>query len=587
VTPFYQQSVPLLSDASVAMDKGTGLVMCCTFGDIQDIDWWRRHKLPTKQCIDRHGKMQNAGFLDGLNVKDAKQAMVAQLNELGLIVSQAEVTQFVKCAERSGAPLEIIPTDQWYVTLLEHKAELKQKAQECQWHPEYMRVRIENWIDGLNQDWCISRQRYFGVPFPVWYSKRLGEEGKVLVAEPQALPVDPLVDLPAGYSRAEVEADSDVMDTWATSSISPQLNSHGISAGLSINEVRHQQLFPADLRPQAHEIIRTWGFYTLVKAFYHSGTIPWQHLMISGWCLAADKTKMSKSKGNVVTPAALIEEKGTDIVRYWASTSKLGVDIAYSEECFKIGKKLLNKLWNAAKFCALHLEKRQDKTTSCKAAIAEKVICETMDIWLCSRLQKTVLLATDAFTRFEYCEARMAVEDFFWNDFCDNYLEIVKTRVYDQAGQNPRGQQSAICTMYHTLRTLVHLFAPILPHITEEINEQILGAKTSVHARHSWPKIADFTYDQQAHDAGQHVLALLELVRKAKSTANVSLRAEIKELHFQAPDAANMPSSALGDLANAANARMLTAKAALDGAEVLVSETGEHRIKAFFAELAA
>jgi valyl-tRNA synthetase len=583
LTPIYQYKVPLLADEGVAIDKGTGLVMCCTFGDIQDIDWWRKHKLPAIQCINHAGKMQNAGFLDGLSVIDAKTAIADKLDELKLLVAKRPVTQFVKCAERSGAPLEIIPTDQWYVAVLDHKDDLKKKAQECNWHPEYMRVRIENWIDGLNQDWCISRQRYFGVPFPVWYSKRLGEEGKIIVARPEDLPVDPNVDLPAGYARDEVEADTDVMDTWATSSITPQLNSHGISEELLIDKERHQKLFPADLRPQAHEIIRTWGFYTLVKAFHHSQSIPWKHLMISGWCLAADKTKMSKSKGNVVTPMALIHEKGTDVVRYWASTSKLGVDIAYSEECFKIGKKLVNKLWNAAKFCSLHLAKRQDTTTSCKQAIDQGVINQDIDIWLCGRLQQTVAAATKAFELFEYSEARMAIENFFWNDFCDNYLEIIKARVYDAAGNNPKGQQSAICTMYHTLRALVHLFAPILPHITEEINEQILhSSTTSVHQRGSWPKLVDFINNAEAEMQGVHLINLLELVRKAKSTANLSLRAEIVNLACVLPKGALLSPSSKRDLANAANAANITMLEEIDG-DYISSEDGAYRVLVNFA----
>jgi len=448
-----------------------------------------------------------------------------------------------------------------------------------------MRVRIENWIDGLNQDWCISRQRYFGVPFPVWYSKRLGEEGKIIVARPEDLPVDPNIDLPNGYTRDEIEADTDVMDTWATSSITPQLSSHGISKELMVDNDRHQKLFPADLRPQAHEIIRTWGFYTLVKAFHHSQSIPWQHLMISGWCLAADKTKMSKSKGNVVTPVALIQEKGADVVRYWASTSKLGVDIAYSEECFKIGKKLVNKLWNAAKFCSLHLAKRQDNTTSCKQAIDQGVINEDIDLWLCGRLQQTVAAATKAFELFEYSEARMAIENFFWNDFCDNYLEIIKARVYDAAGDNPKGQQSAICTMYYALKALVHLFAPILPHITEEINEQILhGPTNSVHQRGSWPKLVDFVNNAEAEMQGGHLINLLELVRKAKSIANLSLRAEIASLSCALPKGTSLSPSIMRDLANASNAANITILEEIDmETNYISSEDGSYRVLVNFA----
>ena len=550
VTPVYGAKVPLLPDVDVAIDKGTGLVMCCTFGDIQDIEWWKRHKLIIKSCITLEGKMQNAGELDGLYVKEARAKMIEKLKEMGLLTKQDAITQFVKCAERSGAPLEIISSPQWYIKLLDYKEQILAKARECNWFPDYMRIRLENWVNGLNQDWCISRQRYFGVPFPIWYSKREGEEGKILVPDIADLPIDPSIHLPKGYSKDEVTPDMDVMDTWATSSVTPQLNSKAITEEFSINYERHQKLYPADIRPQAHEIIRTWAFYTIVKSLYHENSIPWKNLMISGWCLAADKTKMSKSKGNVVTPTALIQEKGTDVVRYWASNSKLGVDIAYSEEVFKIGSKLINKLWNASKFVSIHLSKVDGSPTTAKTDISLGKITETLDKWILSRLHKALEKATIAFEVFEYNDARVAIEDFFWNDLCDNYLEMVKVRVYGEQHDNQKIMQSSIYTIHHILKTIFRLFAPFLPHISDHLNSGIFGEE-SVHTRGSWPKISDHFFDANINSTGYAAVNILELVRKFKSDNKMSLKTELTKLNYSG---VKLDDSLEFDLKNAANA---------------------------------
>jgi valyl-tRNA synthetase len=534
ITPLFGVKVPIMEDDTVEPDKGTGIMMCCTFGDEKDIEKWRKHGLETKLILNKYGKLElpQSEALHGLKVVNARAKILELLAESGDLVESKPIVHAVKCAERSGAPLEILPTQQWFVKLLDQKEELKAKAAECNWYPEYMKIRMDQWIDGLNWDWCISRQRYFGVPFPVWYSKRAGEEGRILVADADQLPVNPLVDLPKGYSRDEVEAEADVMDTWATSSVSPQLSSKGISAEYAVDAKRHAQLFPADLRPQAHEIIRTWAFYTLVKAHLHEDSIPWKNLMISGWCLAADKTKMSKSKGNVVTPVALIEEKGTDAVRYWASTSRLGCDTAFSEDLLKIGNKLVNKLWNASKFASMQLAHLKVQPTTAAADVASGVITETLDKWVLSRLHKAIAKATTNFAEYEYCDARVAAEDFFWNDFCDNYLELVKARAYGQFGE--AAQQSACVTIYHCLDGVLRLFAPFVPHITEELFASIFAdkyaASGSLHARGMWVKADDYAVDEVAEKAGIATVALLEVVRKAKSERNVSIKVPLAQM---------------------------------------------------------
>ena len=351
-----------------------------------------------------------------------------------------------------------------------------------------------------------------------------------------------------------IHGDPDVLDTWATSSISPQINAHAISG----NDERFKKLFPADLRPQAHEIIRTWAFYTIAKAHLHGNTIPWKNIVISGWCLAADKTKMSKSKGNVVTPVALIEEKGTDAVRYWASTSRLGTDTAFSEDLLKIGRKLVNKIWNASQFAALNLDKIEGTPTTPAQDIKSGKINCALDIWILARLNSCVIHATKGFDEFEYCDARVAIEDFFWNNFCDNYLELVKSRAYNEDGKNPDGQQSALYTLYHCLDAILRLFAPFVPHITEELYSHIFDDKYakigSIHARGNWVKVADHlfyeytkegwhgtwlhTADHPLYEAyissGFAAVEILNVIRKAKSEANVSIKFPVEEVHIAA-----------------------------------------------------
>lgn len=588
ISPLFNIAVRICSDEKVDKEKGTGFVMCCSWGDDTDKEWISKNGLAWRPLVGKNGRI-NANLLnsdsiifdhgdrgkngdfsqitsdncidvsrahtqfkaligkklirDVKNENSAKGIAIELLEQAGLLLPQGEKGDFiihkvqtVKCAERSGTPIEIIPTYQWFVRITDKKEALKSKGAQCEWHPEFMRIRLDQWIDGLKEDWCVSRQRFFGVPFPVWYSRRPGEEGKVLFASPDQLPVDPLVDLPKGYSREEVDGDKDVMDTWATSSVSPQLSAHGISANNCKDKARFEKLFPADLRPQAHEIIRTWAFYTIVKAHLHTDTIPWKHVMISGWCLAADKTKMSKSKGNVVTPVELIRDKGADVVRYWASTSRLGADTAFSEDLLKIGKKLVTKLWNATSFAAIHLSKLNAQPTTAVGDLAGERITEMLDKWILTRLHKTIAKATEDFERLEYCDARVAIEDFFWKDFCDNYLELVKVRAYGEAG-DATAQASAHYTLHHCLHAILRLFAPFLPHVTEELYHHLFDASQSVHARGHWPTASDYPCDDAAEDIGMACVAVLEAVRKAKSERNVSIKFPITELVVSAGSA--------------------------------------------------
>ncbi|AAL03591.1 valine--tRNA ligase [Rickettsia conorii] len=530
ITPLFNEQVPLLTDPLVRQDKGTGLVMCCTFGDQTDITWWKTHNLPLKTIITKKGTIdfQHETSIDGLKIKEARTKIIDILKEQELLIKQEDITHTVKCAERSGAPLEILTVPQWFVKTISHKEELLKRANELNWHPKHMKIRLENWINAISWDWCISRQRYFGVPFPVWYSKRVGEEGKILYADVTQLPIDPLKDLPMGYSKEEVEPDYDVMDTWATSSVSPQLSTHGISDDFAVNKDRHDKLFPMDLRPQAHEIIRTWAFYTILKAHLHQNTLPWKNIMVSGWCLAEDRSKMSKSKGNVLVPEKLLEQYGSDVIRYWSANSKLGADTAYSEDVMKNGKRLVNKLWNAAKFVFIHFDKLKGEDKKASLLDIKEKITNEFDKWMVNKLVELVKLATNELQNYEYANAMHLTEKFFWVVLCDNYLEISKTRSYDEEHKNPQGQYSSILTLYHVMQTLLKLFAPFMPHITEELY-QILYSENSIHVKGSWVNYSDLNYEINAKGA-EGLLEILDIVRKFKAEKNLSIKTPIKLL---------------------------------------------------------
>jgi valyl-tRNA synthetase len=659
VTPVFGVKVPIVADNKVDKEKGTGLVMCCTFGDETDIAWWREHELNTRVILNKYGKIENQisvdsvafnGCADSINasntvdinktitafeqIQGLKSRTTAREKMLELLAADNEIFKGPEvgihaepCAERSGSPLELLPTNQWFVKILDQKEELKAKAAECNWHPEYMKIRMDQWIDGLSWDWCISRQRYFGVPFPVWYARRSDDNGewKTLVASPNQLPVNPLKDIPDGMAKLleptetangiihrcvatriiydkdgniafegnsdihiDIIPEADVMDTWATSSVSPQLSSKGINAKYAVDAKRHSQLFPADLRPQAHEIIRTWAFYTVVKAHLHENTIPWKNLMISGWCLAADKTKMSKSKGNVVTPVGLVQEKGADVVRFWASTSRLGADTAYSEDVLKIGKKLVTKLWNATKFASIHLDKLKVEPATAKADVEGGVINQTLDLWVLTRLSKAIKKATQEFDKYEYCDARVAMEDFFWNDFCDNYLELVKVRVYGEAdGVAPAAQMSAVHTIYHCLDAILRLFAPIVPHITEELYSHIFDKKAaSIHRRGVWPQYLDYPNDSVAEAAGIACVDVLNAVRKMKADRNVSIKWPLNFIAISGEDVQAKIGALADDLKNVTSAAevVFSNKTAVDGQGVTVQTSGKLSVTAEFAK---
>ncbi len=514
VTPLYRVEVPILASDKVDPEKGTGAVMVCTFGDFTDVTWWREFRLPLRPIIDRAGKItpfdgpgaspESARALHGEILgkglfearKTIAQILARPAASAGDGVAPLEgaptpITHAVKYYEKGDKPLEILTTRQWFVRILDKKEQLLAQGRKIGWHPDFMRKRYENWVEGLNLDWCISRQRFFGVPFPVWYP--LDGQARPLYEKPvlaplPGLPVDPLSSVPPGYAEEQrgkpdgFAGEPDVFDTWFTSSLTPQ-----IATGWRGDSARHKKLFPMDIRPQSHEIIRTWAFYTIVKALLHDDEIPWKNVIVSGWILDPDRKKMSKSKGNVVTPADLIDKHSADGVRYWAARARLGTDTAFDEKIMANGGRLTTKLFNAAKFV-------RDIPTYGLVDPDVSHIKTHRDRLHIEQLAHTVERATKAFLLFEYADALQATEDFFWVEFCDNYIELVKRRF-----PNPRPtyisvapeQASAMATLKLSLSVQLRLFAPFVPFVAEELWRKFLHKQKSIHVA-PWPSSTEW-----------------------------------------------------------------------------------------------
>ncbi len=558
ITPLFKARVPILAAEHADPEKGSGILMVCTFGDSADVEFWKQSSLPIKQIIGRSGVLLPVEFgkgefnsqapelaqanydqLVGLGVSKAKTKIVELLGadrlEDGtcpLVSEPRPIEHPVKFYEKGDRPLEFVSTRQWFVRLLEHREALRAQGAKISWHPAHMETRYQHWVDGLNQDWCISRQRYFGVPFPVWYP--LDAQGEALYDQPifagkDELPVDPMSSVPSGYSEAQrgkpqgFMGDPDVMDTWATSSLTPQIISHWAT-----DADRHQKLFPMDIRPQSHEIIRTWAFYTIVKAWIHSNEIPWRHVVISGWILDPDRKKMSKSVGNVITPHHLLEEYSADGVRYWAARARLGADTAFDEGVLKVGKRLCTKLFNASRFVISQLERVDTDFTQLSAA----QVTTDVDRDLFVRLKKMVAEAERAFEKFDYSAALEATEKEFWA-FCNDYLELVKRRSYGESDTEDR--RSALATLGLSLKMFLRLFAPFLPFITEEIwswrFSEGAGLKGSIHMA-PWPTLEEYSEVSDpgvpgCYNAGVEVLIK---IRSAKTEGKRSLRWPIEKL---------------------------------------------------------
>jgi valyl-tRNA synthetase len=548
-TPLFGVEVPVVAHRLASQEKGSGIAMICTFGDVTDVIWWRELNLPNRAILGWDGRIISEApeaiesekgkeifaELAGKTTFSAKQRIVELLQESGDMVGEAKpITHPVKFFEKGDKPLEIVSTRQWYIRNggrdEDLRNELIAKGKDLAFHPDFMRVRYENWVNGLTGDWLISRQRFFGVPIPVWYA--LDADGnpdfdRVLTPSHEILPVDPSTDVPAGYTESQRNqpngfvGEIDIMDTWATSSLTPQLAGGWIS-----DPEKYAKVFPFNLRPQGQDIIRTWLFSTLLRSEQESGQLPWSNAAISGWILDPDRKKMSKSKGNVVVPAEPIDNHGADAVRYWASSARLGTDAAFDEGQMKIGRRLAIKLLNASKF-VLSFEPAEGKTE----------VTEAVDQSLLLNLAEVVKEATKAFENYDHTKALEVAEQFFWN-FTDNYLELVKERAYGQGDYTSAEQASAAVALRKALHTMLRLFAPFLPFATDEVWSWWQTDAGSIH-RAAWPKQEELT---EGLDLGN--LSVLELakealfgLRKAKSDEKVSMKAAVESATLVAPAA--------------------------------------------------
>ena len=582
-TPLFGVEVPVLAHPLAEPDKGSGIAMICTFGDVTDVVWWRELDLPTRSIITRSGRIAEtppSGVPDGepwraiagRSVKQAQRAMVELLAASGDMIGDPRPIQHpVKFYERGSRPLEIVTSRQWFIrnggrddalrrALLERGAQLD-------WHPPYMQVRFDDWVSGLNGDWLVSRQRFFGVPVPVWYA--VGPDGEAdhsspIVPDESVLPIDPTTDVPAGYSADQrgvpggFTGDPDVMDTWATSSVTPQ-----IACGWEDDPALFAATFPMDLRPQGPEIIRTWLFSTLLRSHQEHGVLPWRHTTINGWILDKDRKKMSKSKGNVITPMATLEEFGSDAVRYWACNGRPGTDTALDMGVMKIGRRLAIKVLNASKFALGRL--------GAGPVPGMDAVQAPLDAALLAQLAALIETATTAHEEFDYARALEVTETFFWS-FCDDYVELVKTRAYGE-GASAAETDSARATLAIALSALHRLFAPFLPFVTEEVWSW--WQEGSVHQA-SWPEPGETGPHAGADPVVLTVAAdVLGAVRREKTANKRSMRACVTLLTVTGPpEVLAAVEAARGDLADAGGVDelVLAASDALSVSVVLADE---------------
>ena len=566
-SPVFGVEVPVLSHPAAEMDKGAGIAMCCTFGDTTDIDWWRDLSLPLRTVLRKDGRLlaeipewitseQGREAFAEIAEKttfSAREALVARLEASGEMRGEPQKTmRQTNFFEKGDKPLEIVTSRQWYIrnggkpwvnpaSNRDLNEELIARGQELEFHPDFMRVRYENWVRGLNNDWLVSRQRFFGVPFPVWY--RIDDNGEVdysqiITPGEDQLPVDPSSDTAPGYTEDQrgvaggFVGELDIMDTWATSSLSPQ-----IACGWLDDEDLFARTYPMDLRPQGQDIIRTWLFSTVVRADLEFGALPWAHAGLSGWILDSDHKKMSKSKGNVVTPMGLLEKFGSDAVRYWAASARLGLDAAFDESQMKIGRRLAIKVLNASKFALTMGGEDADLDLDITHVI------QPLDRSMLAALREVVESATTALNNYEHARALEVTESFFWT-FCDDYLELVKERAYNREGKwSDQASASARAALAIAIDTFVRLLAPYLPFVTEEVWSWY--REGSVHQA-AWPTATDLevtpdgTVEGAIEDGSSILLGVaseaLVVLRRVKSEAKVSPRTPFLQVTVSAPE---------------------------------------------------
>ncbi len=519
--PLFNFEVPILADKRVDIAKGSGIVMCSTFGDLTDIEWQKAYNLPIKISINPDGKLNEISKnYKGLSIHEARKAIIQDLKKENLIVSQKPIKHAVNVHERCNTEIEFLKSKQWFIKYLDLKDKFIELGKKVNWYPAHMYHRYVNWIKGLQWDWCISRQRFFGVPFPVWYCKKCEE---IILADEKDLPIDPLETKPKikecpKCKCKEFIPEKDVIDTWATSSLTPQI-------ALKDKNL-FKKIFPMSLRPQSHDIITFWAFNTIVKSWLHEKNIPWKDIMISGYVLSETGEGMSKSKGNIIEPKEMLQKYSADALRFWASSSKLGEDIRYQEKDILTGQKTITKIWNASKFSILNLQDFDFKKP-------KKI--ELIDQWILSKLNTLVKDVTDSFDKYEYSKAKSDLEFFFWHVFCDYYLEIIKYRLYNLEKLNKEKRKSAQYTLYNTLLSIIKLYAPIMPHISEEVYQLYFRKNEKQKSIHlsNWPEFSKKLENKKLESIGDLLIEIISQVRQSKTKNNLSLKIPVSSLTLE------------------------------------------------------
>jgi len=561
IVPLFNYEIKIKSDPTVDPKFGTGLMMVCTWGDSEDVAKWKKDKLDTRLIFDKSGHLNEwAKTYQGLDIKTARTKILEDLQKQNLLVKQEDITHVLNVHERCKTPVEFYLTKQWFIKILDNLEDFKKQGNKINWFPLFMKKKYDTWLDGLKWDWNISRERYYGVPFPVWYCKKCHE---IILPDEKDLPIDPLQDQPKHpcpkCQSEEFVPEKDVMDTWMTSSLTPQINSHWQE------QDENKKLYPMSLRIQAFEIIRTWLFYTVVKSWYHEKKLPWQDVMISGHGLDEQGRKISKSLGNYEPVANIIKRYGSDALRYWSAGSNLGNNLRYKEEEVKDGKKLITKLFNASKFSLMFLQSVNPSDFK-NFMNFKNFQLQPLDQWILSKLQTTIKNVTEHFNTYEYSKAKKEVYNFFWKNFADNYIELAKSRLYND--ENKVAKTSAQATLYICLINILKMFAPILPHITEEIwqalrelnnetkkQENSPTIEQSIHIS-AWPKVDKKLVNEKQEKLGDQIVEILAEVRKTKSNTNLAMNKEIKEIIIDSKE--KDLEKFFPDLANATHAEQIS-----------------------------